>query len=140
MRKAYRRRRVETLPLVQNYKPVGIPRKLLKKTQITLDEYEAIRLADYLQLEHESAARKMQISRPTFTRLIQKARHQISRSIIEGTELVIAGGNVDMVHTRHHCRDCAETTLLPVYQEDPACGTCGSLNLENIASKYLGSI
>ena len=99
MRGPYRKRFVQRPPFFQNFKPSGIPRKMLKKVELTLDEYEAIRLADYLQIEHLEASEKMKISRPTFTRLIEKARQKIATVIIDGNELVIGGGNVNLKNT-----------------------------------------
>jgi len=45
---------------------------------LTIDEYEAIRLADYFGNEHLEAAKKMEISRSTFTRLIKNAHKKIA--------------------------------------------------------------
>ena len=95
-------------PRFNNFKPSGVPRRFLKQIDLTIDEYEALRLTDYLQLEHLEASEKMNISRPTFTRLIEKARHKVAQAIVNGMELVIEGGNIDFVNTLHRCRECGE--------------------------------
>ena len=74
MREPYRKRRINVPPRFNNFKPSGVPRRFLKQIDLTIDEYEALRLADYLQLEHLEASERMNISRPTFTRLIEKAK------------------------------------------------------------------
>ncbi|WP_303852721.1 DUF134 domain-containing protein [Seleniivibrio woodruffii] len=81
-------------PEIASFKPRGIAAKKLKAVNLTLDEFEAIRLADYQGLSHEDAAVLMNISRPTFSRLVEKARIKVASFIIEGSELNISGGNV----------------------------------------------
>lgn len=93
-------------PEICNFKPRGIPAKKLKAVNITLDEYEAVRLADYEGLSHEDASVLMNISRPTFSRLVEKARVKIATFLIEGTELSIAGGNVTF--QERGCSMCKE--------------------------------
>ena len=41
------------------FKPVGFPMEELEKVILSLDEYEALRLADFEELYHEIAAEKM---------------------------------------------------------------------------------
>jgi len=50
---------------------------MLDQVVLSLDEYEALRLAYYMNLEHLQASKEMGISRPTFTRLIEKARQKM---------------------------------------------------------------
>jgi len=139
MRGPYRKRLVQNIPNFKNFKPSGIPRKMLKKMELTLDEYEAIRLADYLKLEHLEASEKMKISRPTFTRLIDKARQKIATVIIDGNELVIGGGNVDLKNTFYQCRDCGDIQESPIEQQNDSCPDCGSPNVEDKAKQFLNN-
>jgi predicted DNA-binding protein (UPF0251 family) len=110
----------------------------MKRVELTLDEYEAIRLADYEGLEHLEASEKMDISRSTFTRLIEKARQKVAKSLIEGKELVIEGGNIDFVHTIHQCKDCGDVSTRPLNQDTENCSECGSDNVENLAGRFSG--
>jgi predicted DNA-binding protein (UPF0251 family) len=137
MRGAYRKRYIHQPPNFKNFKPSGLPRKMLKTLYITIDEYEALRLADYQGMEHLAASEKMAISRPTFTRLIEKARHKIARVIIDGMELVIEGGNIEFQNTRRRCRDCGDEQLSPFTNSIESCPECGSGNVEDIAQYYL---
>lgn len=57
-------------PLFTEFKPIGISVRSLSQTLLSLDEYEAFRLADHIGLSQIEAAEEMGISRPTFTRLI----------------------------------------------------------------------
>jgi uncharacterized protein len=137
MRGPYRKRFVQKPPHFSNFKPSGIPRKMLKKVEMTLDEYEAIRLADYLKLEHLEASEKMKISRPTFTRLIERARQKVASALIDGHELIIEGGNVDLENTLFKCRDCGDIQETPIEQQNENCPDCGSSNVEDKSLQFL---
>ena len=138
MRGPYRKRLIHQPPYFKNFKPSGITRKMLKTLRITVDEYEALRLADYEGMEHLEASEKMAISRPTFTRLIEKARHKIARAIVDGMELVVEGGNIEFANTLRRCRDCGEEHISP-YSEDIAdCPECGSEDVEDMAQNFIG--
>ncbi|MBZ4643047.1 MAG: uncharacterized protein PWQ25_1600 [Deferribacteres bacterium] len=91
---------VRSLPSKHEFKPSGVPSARLKKIGLTLDEYEAIRLADFEGFSHEDAAKLMNISRPTFSRVVEKARRKLSEFIVEGKKLVIEGGNVEIVEDK----------------------------------------
>jgi predicted DNA-binding protein (UPF0251 family) len=78
---------------VYYFKPRGIPLVDLEEVSIRLDELEAIRLADYEGLYHEDAARTMKISRATFGRILDGARHTVAEAIIKGKALKIETDN-----------------------------------------------
>lgn len=71
------------------FKPRGIPLINLEEIAISLDELEAIRLADFEGLYHEQAAEKMNISRPTFGRILGEARRKLAEAVVEGKALKI---------------------------------------------------
>ncbi|AEI15159.1 UPF0251 protein [Flexistipes sinusarabici DSM 4947] len=97
-------------PEVKNFKPSGLPSVKLDKVDLTIDEFEAIRLADYLGYDHENAALLMNISRPTFSRLIVRARHKVADFLVGAKELIIKGGNIEFV-TRQQCDKCGLEVL-----------------------------
>ena len=82
------------------FKPRGIPAAELDEVVLNLDEYEAIRLADYEQLYQEEAASRMNISRQTFGRIIESAHKKIADVLISGKALRIDGGEIDLDETR----------------------------------------
>ena len=124
-------------PEIVAFKPVGIPTNILKKVYLTIDEYEAIRLADYEKLDHEQAAKEMEISRPTFTRLIDSARKKVADSIINGKELIIQGGNIHFKNNIYRCFDCGYTVQLPIYRNPlNSCPSCGSKRINNLARQF----
>ena len=61
---------------------------------LTYDEYEVIRLLDYIKLTQEQCAEKMNISRPTVTRIYNEARQKIADVLVNGQRLTISGGDV----------------------------------------------
>jgi len=80
-------------PNVTYFKPAGIRMIDLEESILTVDEFEAVRLKDLEGLEQEEAAKKMNISQPTFHRLLSSARKKIADSIVNGKALKIEGGN-----------------------------------------------
>ncbi len=78
------------------FKPRGIPSAELEEVILTLDEYEAIRLADFEQLYQAQAAIRMNISRQTFGRIIESAHKKIADVLISGKALKIEGGEVSV--------------------------------------------
>ena len=137
MRGPYRKRQIESPPRYTNFKPSGIPKSLLNQIELPLGEYEAIRLADYENLDHQEAAEKMNISRPTFSRLIEKARNSVARAIIDGNELVIQGGYFEFANTLHRCKDCGGYVLRPVKVKNIECMDCGSSNIEDLPQPFI---
>jgi predicted DNA-binding protein (UPF0251 family) len=86
-------RRVGFRPNVTYFKPAGMRIIDLDESILTVDEFEAVRLKDLLGLEQEECAKKMNISQPTFHRLIISARKKIADAIINGKAIKIEGGN-----------------------------------------------
>ena len=87
-------RTIEFVPRVTFFKPAGIPRVELEEVALTLDELEAVRLADLNGLYQETAAPKMDISRSAFARILESARHKIADALIHGKSLKLEGGPV----------------------------------------------
>ncbi|MDP8219885.1 MAG: DUF134 domain-containing protein [Candidatus Stygibacter frigidus] len=123
-------------PLFTDFKPVGIRRKALETIILSLDEYEAIRLTDHLNLEHSQAAEKMEISRPTFTRLIEQARSKIAQFLIEGRHLSIEGGNIHFRGNTYKCEDCGNFFQSEIDKIIGKCPSCGSENITDFASEF----
>jgi predicted DNA-binding protein (UPF0251 family) len=129
---------VSAPPKVLVFKPAGIPAAALEKVQLTIDEFEAVRLADFYGYDQETSARKMGISRPTFTRLIETARKKIADAIINSKELVIEGGVIHFKNNIFRCKRCGETLKVDIMESTPeACPNCGSSDFKNMA-EHLG--
>jgi len=61
----------------------------IEEISITMDELEAIRLADYNGLYHEDAAIRMKISRQTFGRILHEAHMKVAECLLRGKALKI---------------------------------------------------
>ena len=122
-------RKVHEPPLFVEFKPVGIQGSLLDKIVLTIDEYEAFRLADYEGLSQEEAAEEMEISRPTFARLIESARKKVAESIVRGKKLIISGGNVEFRQNIVRCFNCGSLFRVEFGEKMNKCPHCGSTNL-----------
>lgn len=139
MPRPQKERRVQEPPKIQGMKPVGVPAMLLERVLLTLDEYEAVRLADYEGRDHLEAAGIMGISRPTFTRLIEKARRKMAESIVDVKELVIEGGNYSFATQLLRCIDCNELTRYDRPQSmTDSCSACGSKNVIHLNEWFRG--
>ena len=90
-----RRRRVRFIPGVTRFRPVGV--KSPTETILTIDELEALRLKDIGGLVQGKAAKKMNISQPTFHRLLMSARKKVANALVRGESIRIQGGVFKMV-------------------------------------------
>jgi predicted DNA-binding protein (UPF0251 family) len=100
----------------------------LQEIILTIDELEALRLADQQGLYHEDAARSMGVSRRTFGRVISSARNKVAEALVQGMALRIEGGVVELAATRTFCcRDCGQQWQLPFGTGRPkSCPACDS--------------
>lgn len=73
---------------------------------IGLDEFEAIRLKNYNKLSQKESAEKMNISQPTFHRILASAHFKIAKALIEGKGILIEGGNLEMNKKKYKCKSC----------------------------------
>ena len=89
-------RKVLSNPGVFNFKPVGRRVNEEDVVELTLDEFEALRLADYDGLYQEKAAEQMDVSRQTFGNIINSAHKKIADFLINAKLLKITGGSIEM--------------------------------------------
>jgi predicted DNA-binding protein (UPF0251 family) len=122
-----RLRRIKIPPAMEGFKPFGIPMRELESIDLLFEEFEAIRLADYEDLTQEESAKKMNISRPTFTRLYDKARKKIAKAFVEGKAILIQGGSYMTDDYWYRCGDCHETMVTEKPVEN--CRKCDSDNI-----------
>ncbi|HSB04945.1 MAG TPA: DUF134 domain-containing protein [Thermodesulfobacteriota bacterium] len=124
-------RRVGAMPESNYFKPRGIPLSMLEEVVLTVDEFEAIRLADLEGLYQEQAAEKMNISRQTFGRIIESAHKKVADALVGGKALKIEGGEFEMASMRKfRCYDCQHSWELAYGTGRP--GNCPSCKSDNI--------
>jgi predicted DNA-binding protein (UPF0251 family) len=100
----------------------------LEEVALSVDEFEALRLADLEGLYHDGAAGRMGISRATFGRIVETARRKVAEALVLGKALKIGGGAVAWAGMRHFkCESCRHEWALPLGTGRPgACPSCGS--------------
>ena len=76
-------------PGVSLFKPAGVPAGELELVVLSLDEVEALRLADLNGQYQEAAADQMKISRATFARIVESARRKVADALVHGKALQI---------------------------------------------------
>jgi predicted DNA-binding protein (UPF0251 family)/DNA-directed RNA polymerase subunit RPC12/RpoP len=123
-------------PVFTEFKPSGIKGKDLATIIMTIDEYEAIRLADKLGYTHEEASEEMDISRSTFTRLLDKARLKTAELIIDGKRIIIEGGNIHFRKNILKCNDCGTLFETKIGENVKDCPNCNKKNLINLAVNF----
>ena len=127
---------VQEPPLFSDFKPVGVRGQDLEKMLLTLDEFEAVRLADYVGLSHITASYEMGISRSTFTRIIEQARKKVAEFIIKGKILTIEGGSIHFRNNIIRCQNCGHMFKIKIGKTMKECPACHSMNLINLAGGF----
>lgn len=112
MPRPVRKRTIYQKPRCCRFEP---EEKSSQSIQLTLDELEAVRLADDVQLDQSECARAMNVSRSTFQNILGAAHQKIAQALVYGRTLIISGGNV-------------------VLEEDESCGCCGGRSVKRIGS------
>ena len=107
------------------FKPVGIPLSMLTEIILSLDEYEALRLADLEQLYHDEAAVRMNVSRQTFGRILQGARFKVAKVLNDDCALKIQGGEITVAADQFRCSMCFHSWSMNSRQ-DRICPQCGN--------------
>lgn len=121
-------------PLFNRFKPMGMAASKLDEALLSIDEYEAIRLADLEDLDHQAASELMGISRPTFTRLIESARRKVATFLVKGRKLVIDGGAYEFEKILLKCESCHEITEM--VEEKMICGACSGTDVVELNCQY----
>jgi len=129
-------RKVKRPPRFAQFKPLGIPSRQLGELTLSLDEYEALRLADGEGYDQAEAAELMNISRPTFTRLIESARYTMAVFLEKGPLLTIEGGSVHFLKDQWWCRQCGKAFSADMDSLLTTCPVCKSKDLHSLAEQY----
>ena len=78
-------------PLISQFSPRGRPGRP-DEVRLAMDEYEAIRLVDYIGLVQKEAAKSMHISQATFSRILKRGRKTLANGLVKGATIKIQGG------------------------------------------------
>jgi uncharacterized protein len=124
------KRRVSCFPKATYFKPREIPLCCLEIINLSIEELEAIRLCDLIQVEQNEAADRMGVSRKTFWKDLKKARQKLADALVNGKAIEISGGeyvNSGECEVEFLCKECDHLWESKDDQCRPAsCPNCGS--------------
>ena len=86
-------RRVGQQPAFTSFGPANAGSNTPEEAILSVDEFEAVRLKDLEGFDQSECAEMMEISQPTFHRLVVSARRKIADALTHGKTIKIEGGN-----------------------------------------------
>ena len=128
-------RKIENIPTIPYFIPSETDVDELPENILKLEELEAIRLKDLEGLEQGECAEKMEVSRPTFQRILSSAREKIADSLVNGKTIHIEGGNFTRNICPGRCLNCGKEwmesyeNLESIKSGEYSCPSCGSKNV-----------
>jgi len=107
------------------FQPQGMLIADLEEVKLTVDEYEALRLADLEELYQEEAAGKLGVSRQTFGNIIASAHRKLADAIVNSKALKIEGGVFRFARRCQRCPHCKpEMGAAPGVGKTKECPKC----------------
>lgn len=125
-------RKVCNPPKMQGFKPFGIALCDSEHIVLHFDEYEAIKLVNYDKLPQDEAADRMNISRPTLTRIYNSALVKMAQAFVEGKSIFIEGGDVELEKDWYKCKKCYK--LIEGLENHVKCAGCNVYGNEELIS------
>ena len=122
MSRPQKNRRVCNPPKMTGFKPFGMPVCEIEQVTLKIEEYESIKLIDYDMHSQDEAAEMMNVSRPTFTRIYNRALKTIIKAFVEGKAILIKGGNYRFDKDWFRCNKCYK--LIEGLQNHTKCKDC----------------
>ncbi len=83
---------IQEQPRIDHFSPRGRPGRP-DEAIVSMEEYEAMRLYDYMGLQQKKAAVMMGISQQSFSRIVREARKKVSDAIVNAKIIRIEGGD-----------------------------------------------
>lgn len=83
---------VKCLPGERCFRPKCKPLNKLEGVVLSIDEFEAMRLACLEEMKQRDAAKLMKISRPTFSRIVSSACKKVADALVNVKAIRIEGG------------------------------------------------
>ncbi len=125
--------KIQIPPRISGFIPLGYYSKETEPIKMNLEEYEVIRLLDYENLSQEQAAIIMEISRPTLTRIYERARKKIAKTLVESHKLVLEGGTAIFDRGWFECQNCKSFFNNYSETEPEVCPLCSKGNIIKIS-------
>jgi predicted DNA-binding protein (UPF0251 family) len=125
--------KVQIPPRIKGFIPVGYYADESKPVQLNIEEYESIRLLDYEGLSQVEAAEMMEVSRPTLTRIYERARRNIAIALTETHQLMIEGGTAIYNGEWYECTSCSSKFNNPDKVHIVTCPLCSAKNVHMLS-------
>ena len=135
MARPRKERKVYTPPRMEGFEPYGISGKIAGEVCLKYEEFESIRLVSYEGLSQAEAADRMDVSRPTLTRIYNRALRIMARALVEGRSLKIDGGDFTMQKEWYRCRKCSK--LIEGIENHIRCEGCKDFGPEELRPIFL---
>ncbi len=132
MSRPARYRKIEYPPLIKGFNPIGVHANRKEEINLFLEEYEAIRLMDYEHLNQVEAAKRMDVSRPTLTRIYDSARKKLAMALVNSLRVVVSGGRVEFNDDWFRCLDCDAVFQVKDLDNKQKCPHCQSESLVHL--------
>jgi len=132
MARPARYRKIQYPPLTRGLRPIANEINESETLILLLEEYEAIRLMDYEYLNQEEAAKRMNVSRPTLSRIYDSARKKLAKALVQSVRIEVFGGNVEFEHDWFRCDKCHTVFQVHDIEGKLECPQCKSKNLLHI--------
>lgn len=134
-------RTIGWLPERRYFSPAGLAVPPRDEVALSLDEFEALRLAHYEGMYHEQAAAMMHVSRATFGRIIESAQHKIADFLVHGKALRITGGEIFVAEAnRTPCAHCERAGGPCAARDGGRCPHCRKTILKERGVRHEGSV
>ena len=122
MARPQKARKVNNPPKMKGFRPYGMQSCVMESVRLKFEEYESLRLVSYEMMPQEEAAKQMNISRPTLTRIYNRALKLIAKALTEGKAIEIEGGNYRLEDEWYRCRKCFK--LIQGIENHTRCKDC----------------
>lgn len=122
---------IQRAPSFSGFRPFGVQKDSGENVMLHLEEYESVKLCDYDNMTHEQAAKIMNVSRPTFTRVYQSARNKIALAFVEASCILLEGGHSVVEIQWYSCLSC-EVSFSPTADDRLVCPFCFSENITTV--------
>lgn len=88
-------RYIQNMPKIFQFSPRGRPGRP-EEVELSIDQFEALKLADFQGFSQSEGALAMQLSRPSFGRLLREARRFVADALVNGKIIKIRQGGVQI--------------------------------------------
>ena len=130
-----RNRQLDEPPIVTGFVPRNGDYDPSDTIILYLEEYESIKLSDYERLTQLEASKRLQVSRPTFTRIYDAARKKVAKAFVENKSISIEGGYVIFRENWYYCNHCQTVFRIKgkeLVSDELNCPVCNNGNVSTM--------